>query len=533
VAGSSTQDTPTKNLQASRHRPVDFGLGTSIARIRSAACAAETALASARAATVGLALCGVALQVALFKGWYGAFSLGGHPGFPPLDQDPIVWFLDRGDTGMVRFLLLLAAIAVPYVLGLALALRAKHLPGLVIAFAGAVVFGFTMLALFPAGALDIFHNILDGRLVWMYHLNPIVVPPSAVSTDPLFPYLHYWWNTTTAYGPLWFLVTFPAYLFSGDGLIRNIVAYKALPFAFELATLVFIALIVSRIAPRRVAAAVVCFGWNPLVLWEIAGNGHNDIVMMFFAIAAIFALLTARWPLAFPLLVCSILVKYVTVILLPIFLFWVLLRHGRRAMLPLVGGLALALLVSLVIVAHFWVGRATISPLREQQNYFIFSPASALIGSGGELLSNTFKVAEVKHGLTLTFLVLYALVLARVRPNPVSLIQASVMAVFFFLVLMTWWFWPWYVIWGIALASLLPGTFYSRLFVLFSFAAMLLYLTSSWYVQLWNYDTPLAMPLGNMLLVFLPPIMYAAVHLIGAGESPGDSELPSVQTSSL
>jgi hypothetical protein len=530
VAGSSTQDRPTDTPQVDERRGATFDLDLAIAGICSAACSIETALASPLSATLGLALCGIALQFALFKGWYSALSLAGHPGFPPLDQDPIVWFLDRGDTGMVRFLLLVAAIAVPYVLGLALSLRVRRLPGLAIAFAGAIVFGFTMLTLFPAGALDIFHNILDGRLVWMYHLNPIVVPPSTVSSDPLFPYLHYWWNTTTAYGPLWFLATLPAYLVSGDSLIRNIVAYKALPFAFELATLVFIALTVHRIEPRRVTAAVVCFGWNPLVLWEIAGNGHNDIVMMFFAIAAIFVLLTARWPFAFALLFCSILVKYVTVILLPIFMLWVLLRYGRQAIPQLLAGLAVALLVSLVIVAHFWVGRETISPLREQQNYFIFSPASALIGSGGEDLSNTFKVSEVKHGLTLVFLVLYALVLLRVRPNAVSLIQASVMAVFFFLVLMTWWFWPWYVIWGLALASLLPGTFFSRLFVLFSITVMLLYLTSSWYVQLWNYDTPLPMPLGNMLLVFLPPVMYAAVHLLGSEEEKEKDNPASVQT---
>jgi hypothetical protein len=467
---------------------------------------------------VGLTICGIALELALYKGWYSAFSLAGHPGFPPVDQDPITWFLDGGDTGMVRFLLLVASIAIPYVLGLALALRARGPSGLAIAFAGALAFGITMLMLFPAGALDIFHNILDGRLVWMYHLNPIVVPPSAVSTDPLYPYLHYWWNTTTAYGPLWFLATVPAFLAAGDSLIGNIVAYKALPFAFELATLVFIVLVVRRIAPQRVTAAVVCFGWNPLVLWEIAGNGHNDIVMMFFAIAAIFVLLTSRWPFAFPLLLCSILVKYVTVILLPLFVLWVLLRYGRRSLLPLTGAIALSLLVSAVIVAHFWVGKNTISPLREQQNYFIFSPASALIGSGGEDLSNTIKVTEVKHGLTLAFLVLYALVLLRLRPNAVSLIQASVMAMFFFLVLMTWWFWPWYVIWGLALASLLPGTFYSRLFVVFSMTAMLLYLTSSWNVQLWNYASPLPMPLGNMLLVFLPPVLYAAIHLLASND---------------
>jgi alpha-1,6-mannosyltransferase len=349
----------------------------------------------------------------------------------------------------------------------------------------------------------------------LYRLNPIIVAPSAVSSDPLFPYLHYWWNTNTAYGPLWFLVTLPAYLVAGDGLISNIVAYKALPFAFELIALLFIVLIVRRIDPPRVAAAVVCFGWNPLVLWEIAGNGHNDIVMMSFALAALFLLLTARWPLAFPLLACSILVKFVSAILLPAFILWILLRNGRRAIFPLTLGMLAAALISILIVFPFWAGKETITPLRAQQNYFIYSPASALIGSWGEDLSNTPKVTAVKHGLTIAFFVLYGLVLTRLRRNPVSLIQVSVAAMFLLLVLMTWWFWPWYVIWGLALAALLPSSSYARLFVLFSMTAMLLYVSSPWKLQLWNFASAMPMPLGNLLIVFLPPVLYATMQIIG------------------
>jgi len=476
-------------------------------------------LRSPIAAAVELGLCGIALEFALVRGWLAAFSLTGHPGFPPVGQDPLVWMLDDGDTGMVRFLILLAAVFVPYLLGLAMAQRALGRLGLGVALAVAVMSGATMLAAFPAGALDIFHNIMDGRLVWLYHLNPVVVAPSAVSNDPLFPYLHYWWNTTTAYGPLWFLVTLPAYLVAGDGLIRNIVAYKALPFVFELASLVFIVLIVRRIDPRRVTAAVVCFGWNPLVIWEIAGNGHNDVVMMAFALAAVFLLLTARWPFAFPVLACSVLVKFVSIVLLPIFILWILLHHGRRALVPLILGMLGAVLISFAILFHFWAGETTVAPLRAQQNYFVYSPASALIGSWGEDLSNTPKVTAVKHGLTIAFLILYAVVLARLRGSPVALVQASVAAMFLLLVLMTWWFWPWYVVWGLALAALLPSSSYARLFVLFSMTAMLVYLSWPWKLQLWSFASPLPMPLGNTLMVFLPPLLYAAMQLIGSGES--------------
>jgi hypothetical protein len=294
-------------------------------------------------------------------------------------QDPLIWLLGDGDLGMVRLLRMLAVAFMPYLLALGIAQRATGRYALIIAFATAVILGLTMLAMFPAGALDIFHNIMDGRLFWLYHINPTIYPPSAASGDPLFGYMHYWADTKTAYGPLWFLVTLPAVLVAGNNLTSNMVAYKALPFVFEIVSLGLIALIAQRIDPRKMVAAVVCFGWNPLVLWEIAGNGHNDIVMMCFALAAILLLLTDRWPWAFPVLACSVMVKYISAVLLPVFVLWVLLRHGRRAITPMIAGLLGGLLVALIVTLPFWAGPRTLAPLFGQEQDFIFSPASALI----------------------------------------------------------------------------------------------------------------------------------------------------------
>jgi hypothetical protein len=378
-----------------------------------------------------------------------------------------------------------------------------------------VLFGSTMLAAFPAGAIDIFHNIMDGRLTWLYHLNPITVPPMTVSGDPLLPALHYWQGQRSAYGPLWFLLTAPAVIAGGDGLTRNIIAFKALPFGFSLISLALIALIARRTCPDRVVAAVVCFGWNPLVLWEVAGNGHNDIVMMTFALLALLMLLTERWPLAFPALACSMLVKWVSAVLLPLFVLWILWRHRRQALLPLAVGMFWAIALAVIVVTPFWSGRRTFDQLRNQQNYFIFSPASAVLGTWGEDLSNTGAVLRVKNAFRAGFAVLYGLTLLRLRRGPASLLRAGVEAIFFFLLLLTWWFWPWYVLWGLPLAALLPGSAYSRLFVLFSATAMLLYISSAWRLTVWNFSSLYPMSLGTALLVFLAPVLYALLQIRG------------------
>jgi alpha-1,6-mannosyltransferase len=465
------------------------------------------------AALAGLAISCLALEAALLIWWAGAFSLAGHPGFPAPGQDALVWALGNGAQGIGRFALLLAAAFVPYYAAVALSARCSGRLGLGVAVAGAVILGGTMLALFPAGAIDIFHNIMDGRMLWAHHQNPMVMAPAVDSTDPLYPYLHYWQLTPSAYGPLWFLITAPAYLAGGSSLLRSMIAYKALPFAFELASLALIVLIVRRIEPRRTVAAVVCFGWNPLALWEIAGNGHNDIVMMCFVLLAILLLLTKYWPAAFPALICSVLVKYVSLVLLPVFVLWVLLRYGRRSLLPLANGLLAALILALVLFRPFWVGALTFAQLQVQQNQVIFSPASALIGNWGESLARTPAVVDVERGLTLLFALGYMLALLRLRPSPAGLVRTSVETMFLVLVLATWWFWPWYIVWGLTLATLLPGSFHLRLFVLFSTTAMLLYISSAWRLAFWNFTSPLPMSLGTALLVFLPPLLYIAMHL--------------------
>jgi len=467
-----------------------------------------------RAPLIGLAASGAALECALIWGWLRVFSLAGHSGFPANNQDGLPWLLGSGSHAINHWLFLLGLAFLPYLAALALAARADGRAGLILALLGSALLGATMLWSFPAGAMDIFNNIMVGRLLWLYHLNPVTSAPSAISGDTLYSYLHYWRTFRSSYGPLWFLLTGPATLLGGNGLIRNIVAFKLLTLGFELVSVALIAQIVQRIAPRQTTAAVVCFGWNPLVLWETAGNGHNDIVMMAFVLLALLLLLTRRWPLAFAALACSVLIKYVSLVLLPVFVLWILRRWGRAALKPL--ALGLAAMVAIIVIAYvpFWAGVRTLDPLRSQTSLVIFSPAGALLGTWDELADTGF-VFRVKAALTIAFAALYGISLLRLRGTPVSLLRAGVEVMFLVLVLMTWWFWPWYIVWGLALAALLPLSSHGRLFVLFSMTAMLGYVSFYWGGALWNWSTNYAAALGTPLLVFLPPMLYAVLYFLG------------------
>jgi alpha-1,6-mannosyltransferase len=471
-------------------------------------------------ALAGLAASGVVLEVALLWGWLRALSFTSHPGFPANNQDGLPWILGNNAHAINHWLFLLALAFAPYLAAMAFASRARGRVALAIALAGPVLFGATMLLSFPAGAMDVFNNILNGRMLWVHHLNPLTHAPVDVSGDPLYPYVHYWRTFRSSYGPLWFLLTGPATLIAGDSLTRGMLVYKALPLGFELACVALITAIVRRIAPAQAAAAAVCLGWNPLVLWEVAGNGHNDAVMMAFVLLAVLVLLTARWPLAFVALACSALVKFVSLALLPVFVIWALRRWGRAALRPLAGGLALMAVLIALAYLPFWRGMQTLEPLRSQAGLVIFSPAGALLGTWDQIGDVRF-VLSVKLALTALFAVLYAIALLRIRGTPASLCRAGTETMFLVLVLLAWWFWPWYVLWGLALAALIPLSAHGRLFILFSMTAMAGYVSFGWGALLWNWSSGYAAAIGTPLIVFLPPVLYASLCFLAPAEVEG------------
>src|SRR5438105_15533269 len=95
----------------------------------------------------------------------------------------------------------------------------------------------------------------------------------------------------------------------------------------------------ARIRPGAALAAGVLVGWNPLLQFETAGNAHNDIVMVFFALLAVYAITRRWWLLVFPLLALSVAAKYVLILLGPLLLLWMWRRGDipRRTILLSLG----------------------------------------------------------------------------------------------------------------------------------------------------------------------------------------------------
>jgi hypothetical protein len=140
---------------------------------------------------------------------------------------------------------------------------------------------------------DVYSYVDYARLGVRHGLDPYVEPPYAAPEDPAFA-LVTWPEATSAYGPLFTLLTYPlAWLPVG-------VAVAALKATAALSVL-GLAAIVARLAAWRgvdPAQAAAFVALNPLVLVHVVGGAHNDGLTMLVAMLGVAAALSARWASA-------------------------------------------------------------------------------------------------------------------------------------------------------------------------------------------------------------------------------------------
>jgi len=171
---------------------------------------------------------------------------------------------------------------------------------------------------------DVYSYVDYARLGAVHDLDPYVHPPAAVPTDPAFAEVE-WVDTTSAYGPLFTLATYPLALLPVGGAVLALKLLAAL-------SVLALAAIVGRIAairgvhPTRAAAFVAL---NPLVLVHVVGGAHNDGLTMALAMLGVAAVLVARELSGGVLLVAAIAVKSSAALLAPFALLATLRPTGR------------------------------------------------------------------------------------------------------------------------------------------------------------------------------------------------------------
>jgi hypothetical protein len=162
---------------------------------------------------------------------------------------------------------------------------------------------------YPATAVDVFGYIAQGRLMADHQANPFFVVPGAFPADRIVPYLAFP-TEPSQYGPVWALLGAAlAKLAQGD-LLVEMVLYKVVGALAHLVGALLVLLIGRRLggAESHARAGAFLFLWNPLLLWEMVGNAHNDGLMVVGGLLAVWLLLRGNLVLVLPALIFGALV---------------------------------------------------------------------------------------------------------------------------------------------------------------------------------------------------------------------------------
>lgn len=230
--------------------------------------------------------------------------------------------------GEPSFIIPLAIAGVAYLLAICVFLSTPKLPKHTIIFglAIAAVWHFMFLRLPPGSDDDIHRYVWDGRVQRLGY-NPYTIVPG----DPALAGLHTS-ETRTLNNP-----DVPSPYPPGAQLFfRAVTAIRESTFALKLSfvaceLLTILVLFDVLRLKRRSEHWVLAFAWNPLLATEVAGSGHIDILGVLLLLLSAAALLRRWRAIAAVTFALSVAVKFLPIVLLPLYWRRVRVRDGALA----------------------------------------------------------------------------------------------------------------------------------------------------------------------------------------------------------
>jgi len=336
---------------------------------------------------------------------------------------------------------------------------------------------------------DIFSYVMYGRVAAVYGDQPYVHPPSAFPDDAFFGWVFpFWRDQPTVYGPMWTdLSWLLASITASSPPLVQVLVYRAVLNGFQLANLGLVWWLLGRLQsdPVERVRAFALFAWNPLVLFEFAGNVHNDVAMVTLLLAGLGLILSAdRWPIGWIVIVLGALIKFATGVAAVLFATaWAARDGGRSAFVAA----SLALIVTGMIWWPWLHGPNPLSSIGEvaggrlvtnsAPDLIALTVADQLLVRAGMDPGTAESAARLwTRVLSRTvFAIYFVWEMRRVWTSATiaEAIRGSTRVLLVLpLVVMTW-VWSWYFTWSLALATLLGwGSSLTRLVVAYTIVAL-------------------------------------------------------------
>jgi hypothetical protein len=416
---------------------------------------------------------------------------------------------------------------------------------------------------------DIYAYAAYGRMLAIYHTNPYFINLTSFPHDPFYIYDD-WKQIPSAYGPVWEALSGLTSQLAGVHIGRAILLFRILAFIPHLlnAFLIVRTLRTMGRSPRTVTLGMLLYLLNPLILEESSFGGHNDAFMLTPILLGIFFIarteynntntqsrprLQQYWAPAAAFALAS-LIKFSALPVLALYLVYlasktyhasfasstssasplhVQLARVRATLQTIIPAGAIGGALILVLYAPFWIGHNL------TDIYYTFNATPSNASSYGSVLFALVKwiqannypptsswiypiVALFSFHKTWSIITLAALVLTMIissawlwRTPTVRTMALGMVITLGLVLVVTYWFFPWYLTWIIAPIVLCLPMRYRRLErALLAFT--LVFTLSAFSFYLYAYNRP---PFGGWsgiseLTTLGPPLLAFIIFLL-------------------
>jgi hypothetical protein len=304
---------------------------------------------------------------------------------------------------------------------------------------------------------DLYLYNLYGRTISVYGANPIQYAPSSFPADTHLTWVH-WKELRSSYGPVWLMISAGLSRIGVDSVTTTVVLYRVAAGVLHLLTIAVLWSALRSTDARTATSRTLFYAWNPLVLLEVVGNAHNDVLVALFAVLLVTAAMRRVWLTSAFFGACAVMVKpYALLLLVPL---------ARNILINSRGwALARRLVLAGVVVAGtmaflslpLWAGTALLTnvlsnPASEMYTNTLWELISDV---GAKLLG--IRTVSIQHPYLdvlriVTFMAAALWVLTRrASRRDVADVAFRLWLVF---VLTACWVWPWYFVPALALAPL-------------------------------------------------------------------------------
>ncbi len=376
----------------------------------------------------------------------------------------------------------------------------------------------------PFDAMDLFAYVNAGWLQAHYELNPYVSVVGDVpgwQTQPIFS--AYYADTPFVYGFVFAWVCKWICRLGHGSLPFTIALFKAAClFAFGMAGCLVYASAKALKIPRP-ELSLHLFLWNPLLLLQFISNAHNDVFMTLFLVLALYLVIIDRWLWVFPALMVSVMIKLISIIVVPFVVVYCFKQKRHRT------GLVGILIAS---VGLFLVS----APYLSEFQHFRFAEISAQLaltnGSLFQTLSESYillihLIPSIAPGLKSfqllaqwTSIAAFAVVCAvcfyqaaRAEKFSISdLISTCLMLAILLICVVSAKFFSWYLGILVPLALFLPQGHWLRVMTITLSCFHMLSFTALAHMHFLNFLIMTAIPIAWTIRTRFPPAKEATAH---------------------